>query len=170
MIQHSTKAVNLLKQLEALALQLTHNQFASALPAILGGTVGQHMRHVLEFFEMLLEGTGNGLVAYDDRPHNALLEEDKNTACKQTRAMAGRIQRLTKDAPLKVRINFEAEEGSGLLLQSSVARELAYTIEHAIHHMAMIKMAVNQHFPHIELPHDFGMAGATLRYRKSQDK
>ncbi len=52
-----------------------------------------------------------------------------------------------------------------MLIPSSVARELLYNIEHAVHHMALIQVAVTNAFPSIELPPHFGVAYSTVQHQ-----
>ena len=52
-------------------------------------------------------------------------------------------------------------------MKSSFYRELSYNIEHAIHHMALLKVAVKQTLTYISLPENFGVASSTIRYRAS---
>jgi hypothetical protein len=50
-------------------------------------------------------------------------------------------------------------------IASSLARELVYLIEHTIHHLAIIKIGLNQGYPHLVLPVNLGVAPSTLLYR-----
>ncbi len=40
-----------------------------------------------------------------------------------------------------------------------------YTLEHTIHHMALLRIAVYA-VSTIELPEDFGVAGSTIKHKK----
>jgi hypothetical protein len=53
-------------------------------------------------------------------------------------------------------------------IKSSLERELAYNIEHAIHHMAIIKIALKTLFPKVKLADNFGVAYSTVRYQESK--
>jgi len=50
-------------------------------------------------------------------------------------------------------------------IPSNYYRELAYNLEHTIHHMALIRVGVNE-VSSIELPVEFGVAYSTVKYRK----
>ena len=51
-------------------------------------------------------------------------------------------------------------------LDSNYYREVMYNLEHAIHHHALIKVAII-HFTDLDLPDSFGVAPSTMEYRKA---
>jgi hypothetical protein len=59
-----------------------------------------------------------------------------------------------------------APDAPELTVKSSYHREIVYNLEHAIHHMAIIKIGISQS-TNVTLPDDFGVAPATIRHRKS---
>jgi hypothetical protein len=44
-------------------------------------------------------------------------------------------------------------------------REIAYNLEHTIHHMALIRVGITE-VSSIQLPDDFGVATSTVKFRK----
>jgi hypothetical protein len=54
-----------------------------------------------------------------------------------------------------------------LKMPTTVARELFYMLEHTVHHMAIIKMAVVNENLNIDIPENFGVANSTIQYQKS---
>ena len=51
-------------------------------------------------------------------------------------------------------------------IHSSIGRELMYAYDHAIHHLAMVKIGMNVHYPEVSINKDLGVAPSTLKYRK----
>ncbi|HEX8061527.1 MAG TPA: hypothetical protein VF473_11360, partial [Cyclobacteriaceae bacterium] len=49
-------------------------------------------------------------------------------------------------------------------VETTYYRELVYNLEHAVHHMAVIKIAIRS-TTLIDIPVDFGVAAATIKYR-----
>ncbi len=44
-------------------------------------------------------------------------------------------------------------------------RELLYNIEHAVHHMAILRIALEADFPHVPLAEHSGVAYSTVQHR-----
>jgi hypothetical protein len=56
------------------------------------------------------------------------------------------------------------DEGVEVTSSSTYYRELMHNLDHAIHHMAMIRVGLTT-MPGITLPEDFGVAYSTLKFR-----
>ena len=140
--------------------QLTNEEFTQQNPELSNATIGEHMRHIIELFGCLLENYDYGLINYDDRKRDVLLQTDKNEAIAIIEKYLLEIDKPNK--PLSLTHNcFSSIE----LLQTNYFRELIYNLEHSIHHQALIKVALHS-LPHIKIPSTFGVAPSTLEYRK----
>ena len=150
---------NLFENIELLR-QLTNDEFTQKNPELSNATIGEHMRHIIELFGCLLENYEYGLINYDDRKRDLLLQTDKNEAIAIIEKYLLEIDKPNK--PLSLTHNcFSSIE----LLQTNYFRELIYNLEHSIHHQALIKVALHS-LPHIKIPSSFGVAPSTLEYRK----
>ena len=150
---------NLSENIELLR-QLTNDEFTQKNPELSNATIGEHMRHIIELFGCLLENYDYGLINYDDRKRDVLLQTDKNEAIAIIEKYLLEIDKPNK--PLSLTHNcFSSIE----LLQTNYFRELIYNLEHSIHHQALIKVALHS-LPHIKIPSTFGVAPSTLEYRK----
>ena len=150
---------NLSENIELLR-QLTNDEFTQKNPELSNATIGEHMRHIIELFGCLLENYDYGLINYDDRKRDVLLQTDKNEAIAIIEKYLFELDKPNK--PLSLTHNcFSPIE----LLQTNYFRELIYNLEHSIHHQALIKVAL-YNFPHITISDSFGVAPSTLEYRK----
>jgi hypothetical protein len=77
--------------------------------------------------------------------------------------------KYSEDFEVYFEANYETDSGQNISMKSSFYRELAYNIEHAIHHMALLKVAINHSFSYITVPESFGVASSTVRYRNTVD-
>lgn len=161
-------AVTLLNQLEEVIAQLEEKEYQQGLDVLSGSSVGQHIRHTLEFFICLIDGRNERVINYDDRKHDHVIESDPKMALSVIQSIIEFLHRDNADFGLTFRANYQIEGEDEVAIQSSFYRELAYNIEHAIHHMALIKIGVRALRETIKLPDYFGVASSTVRYQLKQ--
>ena len=128
-------------------------------------TIGQHVRHTLEFFDCLFEGSGE--VNYDARKRNIAIEKDQSFAIETIDRILGRVELIDADGNLTLITELPTVSKLPLEISSSLGRELFYVLEHAIHHMALMRMMIKDVDSEFELPESFGVAYSTLAYRAS---
>jgi hypothetical protein len=160
----NTTSAGILRQLTGLLVQLDDEAFSRPLSILDGNTLGKHVRHIIEFYRCLIDGHPPGVVDYDGRRHDPALETDRRQAVAMLHRIGDELPRHP-DKPLKLRVRYN---GEAVLNDTSFRRELVYNIEHAVHHMAILRMAVRHHFGQIELPASFGVAQSTIRFQESQ--
>jgi len=150
---------NLSENIELLR-QLTNDEFTQKNPELSNATIGEHMRHIIELFGCLLENYNYGLINYDDRKRDLLLQTNKNEAISIMEKYLYEIDKPNKSLSLAHNCFSPIE-----LLPTNYYRELIYNLEHSIHHQALIKVVLNR-LPHIKVSNSFGVAPSTLEYRK----
>ncbi len=163
---HSS-AKDLLLQLDRVIESCRDEDFCRPLDELSGSTFGQHIRHTLEFFICLFDAKNEGVVNYDQRKHDELIETDRHLAKSIIDSILTFLEKNTGDFEISFEANYSEKEDQHHTMKSSFNRELAYNIEHTIHHMALLKVAVNQSLRYISLPEHFGVASSTVRYRAS---
>jgi hypothetical protein len=156
--------IDIIDQLVDLLKHLNLKVYKEALQPLHLSTVGQHVRHITEFYLCALTGYENGIVDYDARERNILIEIDKDFTIKTLENIKYQLKTLQLDRNLTVKSKFGEDET--LSIKSSFFRELTYLIEHTIHHLAIIKIGLNEVYPEIIIPKNFGVAHSTLRYQK----
>jgi uncharacterized damage-inducible protein DinB len=157
----------ILNQIHDLTSQLSDAEFAARLELLNGNTIGKHLRHIIEFFDLLVSGYESGIINYDQRKHDVHLETSTKTTLKKIEELKPSISRLSLGNEIFLEVNYTNSDKEKETIKSSVGRELAYNIEHAIHHMAIIKIAIQTVFPKVKLSDHFGVAYSTVRYQKS---
>jgi hypothetical protein len=105
-----------------------------------------------------------GTVNYDKRAHDEAIERDKDLALAVIRQVKDFIETLT-EKPLLLEVGYEPTEDRFITINTSALRELVYNIEHAVHHMAIIKIGVRELAGYVKLAPDFGIAASTVRYK-----
>lgn len=156
-----THSVTILHQLSHLLNQLTEEQYAKPLSCMAQNSIGKHVRHVIECYQCMLQGIENGLVDYDKRARNLQLETDKEFALEVLHAISETILKI-EEKLMQLAVTYSETTS---LVQTSVMREVAYNVEHTVHHLAIIKMGINVAFPSIQIPENVGVASSTLRYQ-----
>lgn len=165
----NTSAKELLDQLDHVIGQCKDTDFSKPLDELSDSTFGQHVRHTLEFFICLFDARNDKVVNYDNRNHDTQIEADKKLAQSFIASIKDFLDQNEGDFEVTFEANYSMESGKDQAMKSSFFRELSYNIEHAIHHMALMKIAVKQSLSYISLPENFGVASSTVRYRTDQE-
>lgn len=157
----------ILTQLTGLVTQLTEEDFARASDTLSKSTIGQHVRHTLEFFICFENGYNAGVVNYDKRAHDKLIESDKYIALSVISRIGDFVTTFT-DKPLMLQVGYDLACNDWVTIETTANRELVYNIEHAVHHMAIMKIGIREIAPYVVLSSDFGVAASTIRYNDSK--
>ncbi|MCB9186967.1 MAG: hypothetical protein H6601_09495 [Flavobacteriales bacterium] len=128
-------------------------------------SVGQHVRHTLEFYQCLFNS--DETVNYDLRRRDIMIESSPQHARAVVEDILSDLNTVVHDRQLTLETEVSASETS-LRLPTSFFRELFYVLEHAIHHMALIRVLIKDLQPDFELEDGFGVAYSTLVYRDQQ--
>jgi hypothetical protein len=161
---------NILNQLKNLVNEISEQDFIKPAETLSRSTIGQHLRHTLEFFICFEQGCEKGLINYDKRAHDKLIESDKFIALSALQRIQDFVEKNTADHPLRLEVGYDLIKEDFVTVDTNYTRELVYNIEHAVHHMAIMKIGVREVAPYISLPPDFGIAASTIRHKESQVK
>ena len=130
-------------------------------------SIGAHMRHILDRFQCFFTGLESGLIDYDDRNRDPVLERDMALCRNSIKYMASCFRDLlaktTGQAEIKVREAVD-DMGPSICLNSTVERELMALVTHSTHHLAIIAMLMRT-FGY-DLDKDFGKAPSTIVYQR----
>ena len=161
-LQHAIQKTFL--QLTDMLDQLSDAQFTQPSKTLFGATVGQHVRHIIELFICLEKGYPTGRVSYDKRNRDRRIETDPGFAKDLLFGIAHNLDKADKRLLLECSSDTQSDES--VWIETNYHRELLYNLEHTVHHMALIRVGVND-ISAVEVPQEFGVAAATIKYQKA---
>lgn len=150
---------NNLDELIDLLKQLSNDEYSNPCVQLSNSSIGEHTRHIIELFQCLENQYVSGVINYDNRQRNVLIQTDTDFAIQQIVEIQNNLNKPNKNMVLKQ--NIESHE---IITESNYFRELLYNFEHCIHHQALIKVAILQHSA-ITIDTNFGVARSTIEYR-----
>ena len=150
-------------QLSETLNQLSNEEYMQPGRILLNATIGQHVRHIIELFQCLEKGYDEGIVNYEKRKRDYQIETNKELASALLKEIYQDIEKENKEIILEAEDYCDAMQT--VSIPSNYYRELAYNLEHTIHHMALIRVGINE-VSSIDLPDEFGVAYSTVKYRK----
>lgn len=162
-----TVAKENLIQLKKLVCDISSLNYNKKPDVLLGASIGEHMRHILEFYQLLVVGSTSGTISYDKRTRSKEIESDPTFALQFIDKLLISIDKLNENLQVEFEADYSVSGTTSNLITSSVGRELAYCIEHSIHHQAMIKAGLVALGLKELTDKNFGVAYSTIRYRNS---
>jgi hypothetical protein len=151
---------NSLNELIDLLNQLSKEDYSNPCAELSNASIGEHTRHIIEMFQCLENQYDSGIVDYDKRERNVLIQTDIEYAIRHILDIKNNIEKENKTIYLQQIIDDEE-----IRIQSNYYRELLYNLEHCIHHQALIKVAVLK-CESVKVDENFGVARSTIEYRK----
>jgi hypothetical protein len=143
--------------------QLTDSEYIQPSRILFNATIGQHVRHIIELFQCLQNGYAEGVVNYEKRKRDYRIESDREVAASLLRKIYRNLNKPNKHISLEAEDYNETVET--VVIPSNYYREIAYNLEHTIHHMALIRVGINE-VSAITLPDEFGVAYSTIKFRQ----
>ncbi len=155
-----TPILQLFEQLRNVLEKLTDQQYTRAVPILSDASIGQHSRHIIEFFLELNKGYKQGVINYDQRKRDHGIESERAAAIFKLRQLSGSLEKENKHLLLI------ADPGEPVQVETNYYRELLYNLEHIVHHMALIRVGIAA-VSDLPLPEGFGIAASTIKYRQA---
>jgi len=156
-------ATSSLLQLKDFLVAIEDEHYKACTDLLLGASIGQHVRHILEFYVCFKEGYAARVVNYDLRRRDFSIEQNRNVAIDAIANITEWIA-TEKSSVLYLEGGYGESELHVFSIPSNFDRELVYNIEHAIHHMAIIKIAGTSLYQY-SFPTNFGIADSTLNHQ-----
>ncbi len=150
-------------QLNVALNSISDEEYVRPSEHLSNATIGEHTRHIIEMYQCLLNGYDEGIVCYDQRKRDKDIQTNKELSQKILADIALRSERPNKDMRLRAVYGDAAAEE--LNVHTNYYRELAYNLEHTIHHMALIKVGLKE-LNKTAVHESFGVASSTVRHRQ----
>jgi hypothetical protein len=144
--------------------QLTCEQYSKPSKILFGATIGQHVRHIIELFICLQNGYNEGILNYENRKRDYAIETDKEFAASLLNSIYLTLDKNNKELILEA--GYDEPSAETISIATNYYREIAYNLEHTVHHMALIRVGINE-VSNIEMPDNFGVASSTIKYRQT---
>jgi uncharacterized damage-inducible protein DinB len=153
----------LLDELQTLLLGVGPDLYCATFASDVSGTIGEHVRHCLDHVSALLTADRSGPLSYDRRHRGTPVERDPAEAVLRIEQLETALvawSRRSLDEPLLV-ATMTSPSGETVTGWSTLSRELAFVVNHTIHHHAIIGvlLAVHGH----AVPARFGHSPSTPR-------
>jgi uncharacterized damage-inducible protein DinB len=135
-----------------------------ARPSRVSGSIGEHVRHVLDHVSSLVGANPLSALSYDHRSRGTAVETQPSIAVREMMRLDAALERwgdrILEDPVVVTAVTSTAQES--VTGWSSFARELAFVMNHTIHHQAIIALLLER--LDAELPDErFGYAPSTPR-------
>ncbi len=155
---------NVFVQLSGSLELMSQDEFVRPCLHLSNATIGQHFRHIIEMFQCLEQGYHTGTVNYEGRKRDRAIESSRDTA---KAALKSVFDQLDKDDKVIFLEGAYSDQSSELLrIATNYHREILYNLEHAIHHLALIRIGIKE-LKNVDLPEGYGVAPATVKFQKS---
>jgi uncharacterized damage-inducible protein DinB len=109
------------------------------------GSIGEHVRHVLDHISSLVTACPPVVLSYDHRTRGTAVESEPSAAVREMMRLDAALERWggSLDEPVAVAAVMSAH-GQPVTGWSTLARELAFVMSHTIHHQAIIALLLEQ--------------------------
>ena len=136
-----------LEELENILLAVSQKDY------VLGhrSSMGSHMRHCLEYIEEFIKGVPLGVINYDKRKRQRLLETSPQKAFQKISSFKKELKSLENSLFLKkdtvFSLDFILTKGEGyetFSCKTGLERELLFITQHTLHHLAILEFILKE--------------------------
>mgnify|MGYP003630098946 FL=1 len=144
------------------------DQFVVESKVVPGGTIGKHIRHMLDHFRCAITTCCTESIDYDHRCRGGNVESCMESAKAEIATLRSMMSDLSEDQlnePMTASVMI-CSDGQTCDLQTTRAREIFFAMHHAIHHNAILK-AIGLELG-FECPEGFGTAPSTINFEQAE--
>ncbi len=142
--------------------------YAAQESAVCSSAIGGHVRHIVDYYGLMLTGVHAGRIDYDLRERDPQVESNRSAGIERLRDLAGQLECFDlQTVPSVIEVKVDLPEGEEpVWSRSSLERELQFILSHTVHHFALIGTIARLNG--CEPGDEFGVATSTLRYMKER--
>lgn len=135
---------------------------ARPLPGV-SGSIGEHVRHCLDHVQALVSAEPSSALSYDGRARGTRVETDPAAALRSIQILRLKVAvgRWSTRADEPIVVSSTISRGAEVNGLSTLVRELAFVLNHTIHHQATIALLAS--LEGFDVPDGFGYAPSTPR-------
>lgn len=157
-------AGNSLNQVSTLLAKFNEEEYCRPLPILHNTSIGKHVRHIINFYQCIINPSESEVISYDTRQRDKQMEENPVYGRIIIDALVADLKKLSPDTPVKVSQNFSTVEmDDAQIIDSTIGREIMYAFDHTVHHLAIIKIGLNENYPDKITDVNLGVAPSTIR-------
>ena len=120
-------------QMVELLGKLPGETYSRPLQLFNGSSIGQHFRHIVDFYGCLNKGAAAGRLDYADRQRDTRIETEPMYAASVLQDLFEKMRDLDEGLMLEVVADFSADLNEARpVVPTSVGRELMYAYDHAV--------------------------------------
>lgn len=134
-----------LEELMRLVLTLPADAYCARSSRV-SGSVGEHVRHLLDHISSLVSASPSNVLSYDHRSRGTALETEPSVAVREMMRLDAALERWSErslDEPVTV-VAMMSADGQAVTGWSTLARELAFVMSHTVHHQAIVALLLEQ--------------------------
>jgi hypothetical protein len=115
-------------------------------------------------FICLEQGYEKGVINYEKRKREYTIESNKEVAIELLQQIPLKLHKHEKNLLLEAA--YDEYSNDTILISTNYFRELVYNLEHTVHHMALIRVGINE-VSSVKVPEGFGVASSTMKYKRT---
>ncbi|MBL6658222.1 MAG: hypothetical protein ISR00_03260 [Flavobacteriales bacterium] len=153
-----------LNSISVLLKKITNKDYSTPIKHLNNSTIGQHSRHIIEFYFCYLKGIEDNHINFDSRERSMKLESNKTFCIETINSIVEKLSTKTNNqSAIIFEYNYTFEDNQSAEMVSNTLRELLFCLDHSIHHQALIKVALIELGKEKLIDDKFGMAYSTIR-------
>lgn len=161
--------INVVNQINGILANIEHSLYSAPLAIYNGSSIGQHFRHIYDFFGCLAYGASQQVVDYAHRERDLRIEQDPLFAMSAFAHQLESLLMLEEYSPVAVRGDFSSQSNLPRPeYPSSLGREITFIHDHAVHHLAIIKIGLQSEAPDLLKDKNLGVAPSTVKFRQQE--